>query len=151
MLGATSQVLSQLADDVRRFGQQSGISTLILDWTGSGIPPLAVALAMAETRAAEFLDNHLSEKGLAAKAVDALKAIRESEGFAEHAARIRSELQEPTIGIAVARRAKRRTAACAGRSRPCPQRASSGANSVRRPSQRAPDALRPDLYTGAAS
>ena len=104
VLGATTSITSQLADDVHKLGQQNGISTLILDWSGQGIPPLAVALAMSETEAAAFLNQHV-EKGLAAKAATALKAIRKSDAFEGHAARIRLKLKEPTLGFGMARRA----------------------------------------------
>ncbi len=96
VLGASTAVSSQLANDVRKLGDENGIGTLILDWSGADIPPLAVALAMSETKVAAFLNTHLSDRGLATKA-------RKSRAFAQHAARIRSELQEPTMGFGVAR------------------------------------------------
>jgi len=105
VLGATSSVSTQLADDVRKFCQGIGISALILDWAGTGIPLLAVALAMSHTKTAEFLDKHLIDKGLAAKANASLQAIHDSDAFADNAARLRSELQEPITGIGIARRA----------------------------------------------
>ena len=104
VLGATSPVRSQLADAVRKLGAESGISILIIDWSGN-VPPLAVASAMTEGKAAAFLAENLTQKGVAAKAAAALDGIRDSEGFAEHAARIRSELEEPSTGIGLARRA----------------------------------------------
>ena len=104
VLCATSRVKSQDADDFRKKGQQNGISILILDWSVPVIPPLAVALAMSETQAAAFLNQHV-EKGLVAKAVAALKAIRNSDAFEKHAERIRLELEKPTLGIGMAKRA----------------------------------------------
>ena len=106
VLCATSRVKSQDADDFRKKGQQNGISILILDWSVPVIPPLAVALAMSETQAAAFLNQHVDGKGLAAKkAATALKAIRKSDTFEAHAERIRLELKEPTLGIGMAKRA----------------------------------------------
>ncbi|MDE0099314.1 MAG: hypothetical protein OXM87_06855 [Truepera sp.] len=105
VLGATSPVTSQLAGTVRKLGQKNGISILILDWSVPVIPPLAVTLAMSETQAAAFLKRHVGEKGLAAKAVTALNAIRNSNAFEEHAERIRLELEKPTLGIGMAKRA----------------------------------------------
>ena len=104
VLGATIPIRRQLANDVRELGRQSGISTFILDWSDQDIPELAVALAMSEPQVAAFLNQHV-EKGLAAKAVTALKAIRNSDTFEEHAKRIRLALKEPTLGIGMAKRA----------------------------------------------
>ena len=103
VLGATSSVRSQLADDVCKLGEERGIGTFILDWTDIGIPPLAVALAMAETVTASFLDSHLSDKALVANTRASLRAILDIKAFAGHAARIRSALREPSLGIGIAR------------------------------------------------
>jgi len=103
VLGATTQVRAQLADDVRAHGEKSGIKTLILDWSDTGLPPLAVALAMAETRVTDFLRSYVRESELASIAVAALCAIREDAGFADNAGRIRVLLSEPTTGTAIAR------------------------------------------------
>lgn len=105
VLGATTEVRAQLADDVRKLGERNGIATLILDWSDGDISPLAVALAMAETRAAVFLQSHVKESELVSKAIASLKAIRENRGFADHAARIRAQLQEPTTGAGIAKQA----------------------------------------------
>ena len=105
VLGATSSITSQLADDVYKLGGQKGIAILILDWSSVDLSPLGVALAMAETKSAEFLDNHLDDKKLAALARIALKAIRDNKAFSEHSARIHAKLNEPATGIGIARRA----------------------------------------------
>ena len=55
VLGATTEVGSQLADDVQALGEKNGISALVLDWSESGLPPLASALAMAGTATEDFL------------------------------------------------------------------------------------------------
>src|SRR5207247_1127237 len=47
----------------------------------------------------------VKESGLASKAVAALKAIREDDGFARHASRIHALLQEPTTGAGLAKQA----------------------------------------------
>jgi hypothetical protein len=105
ILGATAPVGTQLADDIRRLGEKSGIATLILDWTDHQIPSLAAALAMAETVAGGFIQSRLANRDLASKAVVALKVIRNDDGFADHAMRIKSLLLEPTTGVGIARQA----------------------------------------------
>ena len=103
MLGATTPVKTQLADNVRQLGKRSGIATLILDWSDDGLPPLAVALAMAETATAGFIQSRVKKSDLASKAIAALGAIREDGGFEDRAARIRAVVQEPTTGAGIAR------------------------------------------------
>ncbi len=105
VLGATTQVKTQLVDDVRELGQKNGIATLILDWSDDNLPPLAVALAMAESTASIFLKKHVNASALASNSVAALKAIREGDGFESHATRIRALLREPTTGAGLAKHA----------------------------------------------
>ena len=82
VLCATSPVGSQLADAVRTLGAKTGISILILDWSGD-LPPLAVATAMSVIPLPTFLAENLSKKEATAKALAALDGIRDSESFAE--------------------------------------------------------------------
>ena len=101
VLCATSQINSQLAEDVHQFGTGHEISTLILDWSGSGLPPLAVTLAMASEKVQGFLRNHKS----LTKAEDALAAIKKDPAFKDHAKKIRAVLREPILEMATARQA----------------------------------------------
>ncbi len=39
VLGATSQIRSQLADDARALGVKNGVVVLILDWSETDLPP----------------------------------------------------------------------------------------------------------------
>lgn len=105
ILGATSQVRTQLVDDVRAVAAKAGIAVLILDWSKDSLPPLAVALAMSETAVSAFLSTHITAGTLAQEAVAALAAIRNNDGFAGHATRIHSLLQEPTTGAGIAKSA----------------------------------------------
>ncbi len=68
VLGATTGVGSQLTDDVHALGDRNGISTLVLDWSDTGLPPLAVALAMAGSVVDDFLRRHLKNGDLVSKA-----------------------------------------------------------------------------------
>src|SRR6266403_278148 len=108
VLGATIQVRAQLVNDARKLGAKSGIAILILDWAADGLPPLAVALAMAQASVAAFLETYVQDRGLASKAVSALAAIGEDEALAGHATRVRAELDEPTTGAGLARQANTR-------------------------------------------
>lgn len=108
VLGATTQVRSPLVDDVRLLGEKYGIATLVLDWSDGDLSPLAVALAMAEKPAADFLTSHLTESELVSKAVTALRVIRANGAFASHAARIQAQLQEASTSTGIAKEANRK-------------------------------------------
>ena len=104
VLCATSQINSQIADEISEFGEESAVSTLILDWSEIGLPPLAVALALASEKVRNFLRNHITPESLT-KAKDALAAIEKESEFESHAERIRGILREPTLGMDTARQA----------------------------------------------
>lgn len=103
VLGATSAVKSQLADDLRKFGERSGIGTLILDWTDIDIPPLAVALAMAEPAVVTFLASHINDPAQVDRVKASLRVITQRLEFARHSERIRSALRDPLLGMGVAK------------------------------------------------
>lgn len=105
VLGATSRIRSQLADDARALGAKNGIVVLILDWSETDLPPFAVALAMGRTRVQEFLERNISDDKMLRKAVAALEAVRNSEDLAPHADRIWAQCNEPAVGWALAQRA----------------------------------------------
>jgi len=105
VLGATSQITSQLADTARGLGAKYGIVVLILDWSETDLPPFAVALAMGGMRVEEFLKSNISEEETLRKALAALEAVRNSQDFAPHADRIRAQCSEPAVGWALAQRA----------------------------------------------
>lgn len=105
VLGATSQIRSQLADDARRLGVEIGVLVLILDWSETDLPPFAVALAMGGARVQEFLKSNISDDKILRKAMAALKAVKNSEDFASHAGRIWSQCNEPAVGMELAQRA----------------------------------------------
>ena len=102
-LCATSQVSAQIAENVRAFGEQHGISTLVLDWSEEGLPPLAVLLAMASDTVAEFLGRQLRDQSVLIGIPDALDAISNSPDFVAQADPMRAILTDPTIGIETAR------------------------------------------------
>jgi len=104
VLGATSQIRSQLVDAARALGIKLGIFTLILDWSETDLPPLAVALAMGGTRVQEFLETNTSGE-MPRKAVEALEIIRNLPDFTVHADRIRAACNDSAIGLVLAQRA----------------------------------------------
>jgi len=105
VLAATSQIGTQLADDARAVGAKDGLFVLILDWSETSLPPLAVALAMGGMRVQEFLKNHIHDDKSLQRAIVSLEAVKASADFAPHADRIRTQCNEPAVGWALAQRA----------------------------------------------
>ena len=106
VLGATSQIPSQLADVARELGRKNGIFILILDWldrSETDLPPLAVALAMGGTRVEKFLQSNIRDDKKFREAFEALEAIKNSQDFDPHADRIRDQCSAPSVGNALAR------------------------------------------------
>lgn len=62
VLGATTEINTQLASAIRESGDQNAISTLILDWTAEPLPLLAVAAVAAGVSAIDFLVAHCDPK-----------------------------------------------------------------------------------------
>lgn len=105
ILGSTSQIISQTADAARKLGNNQGIAILILDWSETDLPPLAVAMAMGGKHVQEFLESNIIDDKTTKKALGALKAIRNSPDFTAHADRIQTQCNEPAMGMALAKRA----------------------------------------------
>jgi hypothetical protein len=104
VLGATSSISSQLADDARNFGLKNGISVLILDWSEKDLPPFAVALVMGGDEVRGFLKSNISDNQTFQNAIAALDVIMNSHEFAIHAERIKAFCSEPAAGLAIAQR-----------------------------------------------
>lgn len=62
ILGATTEINTQLAKAVEEDGDKNAISTLILDWTFAPLPLLAVAVVSADDEAIDFIANNFDAK-----------------------------------------------------------------------------------------
>ena len=102
-LCATTQVSAQIADNVRRFGEKLGISTVVLDWSKNGVPPLATMLSMAPQAVETFLSTRAKTQPDIGPVRTALNAISNHKEFANQAERIRQILTAPTTGLEGAR------------------------------------------------
>lgn len=105
VLGATCEVPSQLADDLRADGAKEGISVLILDWIPSDFPRLAVALAIAGVKAEDFLKANIENQHALDGALAALDAIRTDARFPRSEESIRRSLDAPGMAMAMAEKA----------------------------------------------
>jgi len=100
----TAPVPTQDSDAVLAHASTCGIPVLLIDWTDSGLPPLAVILAMAGDAVKNFLST--SKKIDQDNLDGALKAIEQlqlEDGYSEYANRLRQQLTAPTIGLELAR------------------------------------------------
>jgi hypothetical protein len=75
ILGATTQVSTQDADDLKNDAKDAGFSVLILDWSEDIIPELAIALVHGGHKVEQFLKDQISDSSLSNKAIKSLKEI----------------------------------------------------------------------------
>ncbi len=88
---ATSQVSEQAVDKVRKLSERYDVSTLILDWSQTPLPPLATALAMAKDVVAEFMNAN--------EMTSFLNTIAQDPRFASQEEYIKRTLTGPTIPL----------------------------------------------------
>jgi hypothetical protein len=103
VLCATSALATQLAETIRKAGAMHGIATSILDWANSDLPPLAVVLGAAGSKVTDFLSRNIADTASRDKALKALAAIHESDGFATYTARLRDEIVRELTGTGASR------------------------------------------------
>lgn len=70
ILGATTEVSSQIARDTKEDGDRNAISTFILDWTSAPLPLLAIAVVAAGDPAIDFIVKNYLEKTYQPKLTD---------------------------------------------------------------------------------
>ncbi|SIQ48494.1 hypothetical protein SAMN05421840_101366 [Shewanella morhuae] len=70
ILGATTEVSSQIARDIQEDGDRNAISTFILDWTSAPLPLLAIAVVAAGDPAIDFIVKNYSLKTCQTKITD---------------------------------------------------------------------------------
>ena len=108
ILCATSEVGAQLVDAVSQFGTNHITSTMVLDWSHTGIPPLAVLLALAPIGVTAFLESHpLSGQMPLREAISDLSTVSDNPAFHEQATRIREALDNPMLGLEAAKDANK--------------------------------------------
>lgn len=105
VLGATTLVSTQLADDLRADAAGKGMTVVILDWSETRLPELALALAMSGERVEQFLLAHIEDGAAAGQAIAALGVIRDAADFALEAARLRASLDGPAMAARMAEKA----------------------------------------------
>ncbi|GEM_PF-2039712 len=100
VLAGTAPVHSQLARKISDIGRAQSLETLVLDWTETaGLPPLAVACAMAPFAVLEFM----KERGLSTQDLlcvrNELAHIAQDPRYVGHSDAIRSGLDIARLGV----------------------------------------------------
>lgn len=106
VLGATSGVSTQTADDLNASGRTLGISTLILDWQGES-PALAAVLVAAHQSVSKFLQQHVEDATLWQKAVAALGRLSNNAALKAAAEKSIHQLQSASAAAPFAVEANR--------------------------------------------
>lgn len=104
ILASTKAVSSQHATLFRRAAARFGIGVLLLDWNAGGLPPLAIALAIAAATAKPFFTANLPDPKKSAAACAALDEILADPLFAANAEKLRAQISDPGLAKAANRR-----------------------------------------------
>lgn len=99
VLGATTEVNAQLALSVRKSGDKNAISTLILDWTPSPLPLLAIATVAGGDPAIEFLTTHCRANSEHEKITQIFDKIAKHEDYERLLSKLQSELTTPSLAM----------------------------------------------------
>jgi hypothetical protein len=105
ILGATTEISSQLASVIQQDGDQNSISTLILDWTAAPLPLLVVVTVSAGDAAIDFLVKHFEpnpdrKKSDRRKLSEAFKNILEHPEYDGLLKRLKAELNVSKLAVA---------------------------------------------------
>ena len=114
VLGASTEVSTQIADDVRTDGDKNAVSTLILDWTFAPLPLLAVAIVAADNDAISFLaenfiNNNAKHKQRTREELrNIFNQISDHPDYCKVLARIKSELKGRSLALKTAVKANKK-------------------------------------------
>ncbi len=106
--GATTTISAQHVDRLSAFGQKQGIGVVVLDWNDSGLPPLALALAMAGEPVKAFLRTNLQSTTDADTCNNTLELVEGSSDFSSQALALRNSLCDANVSFAGAKTQNRR-------------------------------------------
>lgn len=100
ILGATAPVRSQDIDLISAAGKRVGIGTLILDWSATALPFLAVLMAAVPTAAAAFIAPRTGMPEL--DILSKLDTVRHHGQFSARSKELLAAIKQPSIGPAYA-------------------------------------------------
>lgn len=104
ILGATTEINTQLAKAIQEDGDQNAVSTLILDWTAAPLPLLAIVVVAAGHIAINFIVNNHVENGHQNKPVEddlkkAFSTISSHPDFESLLQRLKSDLNVSKLAL----------------------------------------------------
>lgn len=105
IVAATSRVSTQIQDTLKAAGRQFSLAVEILAWPDTGLPELAVLLAMSPTISAQFIAKHSSAKF--SDLVVQLDGVRAHTQFQARANELSTMLAQPSVSPAFALRDNR--------------------------------------------
>ena len=105
VLSATNSISTQLVDEIQLFSDRHGIPVVILDWSEINIPPLAVALAIAQKDVVHFFEKSFPQCNYSSEIKSALGAISKRDDFKDFSDSILSSLKRTTLAMSLAQKA----------------------------------------------
>lgn len=100
VLGATTEIGTQLATAVQETGDQHGISTLILDWVADPFPLLAITAVASGSSAIDFLSTNCDPKPNREKLVQLFGSLSKHPSFDNLLQNLRSSLNVSSLAMA---------------------------------------------------
>ncbi|WP_028299058.1 hypothetical protein [Oceanospirillum beijerinckii] len=104
ILGATTEIGTQLEMALRVDGEKNAISTLILDWVETPLPLLAVAITAAHKSAKSFLIEYCELQPAPTKLDDIFQKIKCHPDFSPLLNKLKSDLNTPVLALTHAER-----------------------------------------------
>lgn len=98
ILAATIEVGANERDLLQRFLDDCGISLLMLDWTASGLPPLAVLLAMAREQVLGWIEAR-SDQATLQTVAEGLDEVAADPLYPDARATLLAQLRDGQIGL----------------------------------------------------
>lgn len=108
ILCATSPISSQHAEHCKAVLGRVGIGCLIIDWQETALPLLAVLVASSPSTTEAFLTSHSQDSTKITGIRHHLNEIAGERQFTDFSALLRTELKQPSLGLALAKAANSR-------------------------------------------
>jgi hypothetical protein len=108
ILCATSPISSQHAELYRQSLERTGIGCLILDWPEHTLSSLAVLFVLAIDVTEQFLEAYSTDRSKLTGLRSHLEAVASDSQFSPISAGLRNVLQEPALGLGIAKAANQR-------------------------------------------
>ena len=102
VFGSTQPISAQHSWLIEKAAEKFGFGLLLLDWSTSSLPPLAVALALSSDAVLRFFDHHRPGGKDRSAIAASLRAIAVDSRYGEAVAALRQAVCSPSLGIGLA-------------------------------------------------